>query len=196
MDAIVEMMRSINDITPLQRPQALRATAKIEKKQSYQYTPSRLEEYFIDNVESLGLHENRATATCPLVTDANSPISKEMSTYMDDLEVYNQLMKSFTPIAYDLRTKLERDNSNIEQVCEVTKIHPNGLDGVFKQGISSSTHVGGMEPLLPTMRSHKICNELPRPVSLVVLRKHFFAITYIVHTFHIQRDLHSSKSSF
>lgn len=76
-------------------------------------------------------------------------------------------MKSFTPITYDLRTKLERDNSNIEQVCEVTKIHSNGLNGAFKQGISSSTHAGGMEPLLPTMRSHKICNK--RPVSLVVL---------------------------
>lgn len=85
LEAIVEMMQSINEITPLQRSQALRATTEIEEKQPYQYTPSRLEEYFIDNAESLGLHENRATATCPLITDANSPISKEMSTYMDDL---------------------------------------------------------------------------------------------------------------
>ena len=172
LKTIMEMVQYVEKNAPHHRSQALTATTKNKENQAYQYTPSPLEKYFIDNAESLGLRENRATATCPLITDVNSPVSKDMSTYMGDLGAYNQLMKSFTPITYDLRTKLERDNSNIEQVCKATKIHSNGLNGVFKRGISSSTHAGGMEPFFATMRSHKICNK--GPVSWVVSREPFF----------------------
>jgi hypothetical protein len=173
LEAVMEFMQSFNTTAPHQNSQPSQATTRIKEKNPYQYTPSLLEQYFIDNAKSLGLHENKAIATCPLVTSKDSPISKEMTTYMNDLGMYNRLMKNFTPVTYDLRTKLERDNSNIEQVCEATKIHPDGLNGVFKQ-LSSSTDAGGMEPLLPIMRSFKICNK--RPVSLASV----FISCYIV----------------
>lgn len=174
LEATMEFIQSFNKTAARQSSQSSQATTRIKEKNPYQYTPSLLEQYFIDNAKSLGLHKNKAIATCPLVTSKDSPISKEMTTYMNDLGIYNRLMKNFTPVTYDLRTKLERDNSNIEQVCEATKIHPDGLNGVFKQGISSSTDAGGMEPLLPIMRSFKICNK--RPVSLASV----FISCYIV----------------
>jgi hypothetical protein len=137
--------------------------------QPYHYSPSPIEQYFIDNAETLGLRSNQSTPTCPLIEDETSPIHKPAQRYFQELEEYNQVMKEFEPIERDLRVDILPGESNIEQVCSAVKIHQNGLEGIFNsRGTSSSTHAGMMEPLLPVMRNHKICQN-KRPVSYKIL---------------------------
>jgi hypothetical protein len=132
--------------------------------QPYHYTPSPLEQYFIDNSESLGLHKKELISTCALINDETSPIHKQTLSYFQELDTYNQVLKEFQPIQRDLRADILPGESNIEQVCSAVKIHNNGLQGIFNSGgTSSSTHAGGMEPLLPVMRNHKICPPFRTP---------------------------------
>lgn len=133
--------------------------------QPYHYSPSPIEQYFIDNAETLGLRSDQSTPTCPLIEDETLPIHKPAQRYFQELEEYNRVMKEFQPIGRDLRADILPGESNIEQVCSAVKIHRNGLEGIFhSNGISSSTHAGVMEPLLPVMRNHKICQNIG-PVS-------------------------------
>lgn len=124
----------------------------------YLYSASPLEQYFLDNVEGFGMLQNKHIETCPLVFNVSSPVNAEMITYFKELEVYNRAMDTFQPVTQDLRINIEPGEANIEQVCSSTKIHPNGLKGIFSSRISSSNYHGGMEPLLPVQRSQKICN--------------------------------------
>jgi hypothetical protein len=133
--------------------------------QPYHYSPSPIEQYFIDNAETLGLRSDQSTPTCPLIEDETLPIHKPAQRYFQELEEYNRVMKDFQPIGRDLRADILPGEPNIEQVCSAVKIHRNGLEGIFNSnGISSSTHAGVMEPLLPVMRNHKICQNIG-PVS-------------------------------
>jgi hypothetical protein len=126
--------------------------------QPYNYIPARLEQYFIDRIESLGLSENKAIKTCPLIFNDTSPINGLTQRYFQELEVYNKRMKEFQSMYFDIRHDIFPGEANIERVCSAVKIHPDGVEGIFKSsGISSSTHAGAMEPLLPVMRSQKIC---------------------------------------
>ncbi|KAL7510897.1 hypothetical protein ACHAXN_007809 [Cyclotella atomus] len=144
--------------------------------QPYHYTPSPLEQYFIDNSESLGLHKKELISTCALINDETSPIHKQTLSYFQELDTYNQVLKEFQPIQRDLRADILPGESNIEQVCSAVKIHNNGLQGIFNSGgTSSSTHAGGMEPLLPVMRNHKICPPF---------RTLLMSMEYLVHDFY------------
>ena len=147
-------------------------------KQPYHYDASPMEQYFIDNSEMLGLNEDsgNGTATCPLVFNDTSPVYDELKRYFEELETYNQLVKEFVPITYDLRDNIQLGETNMEQVCSATKIHPEGLSGVFSSSrMSNSNHAGRMEPILPVMRYHKICDDIK--TSLMSMK-------YLVHDFY------------
>lgn len=136
-----------------------------EMKQPYRYDPSLLEQYFLDNAKSLDLYNTNGVATCPIVLNDTSPVNTEMLHYFDQLQAYNTAVDHFEPIPSDLRTQILPDGSNVEEVCEATKLHPRGLNGIFvNNGISSSSDAGGMEPLLPMMRSTKMCGNYTKPV--------------------------------
>lgn len=144
-----------------------------EKKQPYHYDPSPLERYFLDNAKSLDLYNTSGVATCPIVINDTSPVNTEMLHYFDQLQAYNTAVNHFQPIPSDLRTQILPDGSNIEEVCEATKLHPQGLSGIFvNNGISSSSDAGGMEPLLPMMRSTKMCGNYTKPVRFYMC--HFY----------------------
>ncbi|KAL3791762.1 hypothetical protein HJC23_007529 [Cyclotella cryptica] len=99
-----------------------------------------------------------------------------MHAYFRELDHYNDLMKKFTPVEHDLRKSIKPDESNIEEVCNVTKIHPDGLGGIFAEGHASiSNTMGAMEPLLPVFRSQKICDDALR---------HLMSMDYLVHDFY------------
>lgn len=145
-------------------------------KQPYQYNPSPLEKHFIDNAEGLGLLENELVSTCPIVFNESSPVNDQMHRYFDELNIYNEAMKQFQPIPYDIRKQIKPGGTNIELICNDTKLHPDGLHGIFKSlSLSSSSNSGGMEPLLPTLRSHKICSNR---------RKNLISMEYLVHDFY------------
>jgi len=144
-------------------------------KQTYHYDASPMEQYFIDNSEMLGLNEDSGI-TCPVVFNDTSPIYDELKRYFEELETYNQLVKEFGPITYDLRDNIQLGETNMEQVCSATKIHPEGLSGVFSSSrMSNSNHAGRMEPILPVMRYHKICDDIK--TSLMSMK-------YLVHDFY------------
>jgi hypothetical protein len=160
--AALTFIRSLHQpcqLSRLSRPQETQGPTKII--QPYHYTPSPLEQYFLDNAQSLGLRSNNSTPTCPLINDEKSQIYQPLQRYFQQLDVYNEITKGFTPIQNDLRANILHDESNIEQVCSAVRIHPGGLEGIFNSsGTSSSTHAGAMEPLLPVMRNHKICQQI------------------------------------
>jgi len=144
--------------------------------QPYSYTPSVFEQYIMDNKETLG-YETTGEAladTCTLMKDETSPIYEQMQQYFADLEKYNNLIRNFQPLA-DLRTQFNSDEEK-ERVCEATKLHKDGLSAIFKsEQVSSSSNMGMMEPLLPTMRSHKICNDFDT---------NLLAMDFLVHDFY------------
>ena len=131
--------------------------AKVRERQSYQYIASPLERHFIGNVEEFGLNRDEVVDTCALVYNESSPVNNDMLSYFNELETYNQAVDAFESITYDIRRDIEPGEVNIEEVCSSTKIHPDGLRGIFSSGISSSNYHGGMEPLLPIQRSQHIC---------------------------------------
>ena len=154
---------------------------KIHGNLLYQYDQSVLEKHFIDNLEAFGLNIATITPTCPLIFNTSSPINNNMRIYFHELDEYNELIQRFEPIPYDLRKSIAPGEVNIEEVCNITQIHPNGLEGVFAYsqlglpGLSKSTSVGIMEPLLPVFRSHKICINKP---------KYLMSMEYLVHDFY------------
>lgn len=97
----------------------------------YQYSPSPLEQYFMRNARSLDLYNPQGGATCPLLYNDTSPINPSVLRYFSELSAYNAAVRNFSPIEYDLRTKLLPDGSNVDQVCSVAKIHPDGIEGIF-----------------------------------------------------------------
>lgn len=166
---------------PMRGDYAMRSS--LTNRQPYQYSASPLEQYFLDNVEEFGLLQDKHIETCPLVFNASSPINTEVLTYFDELEVYNQAMDKFEPITQDIRINIQPGEANIEEVCSSTKIHPNGLKGIFSSRVSSSNYHGGMEPLLPIQRSQKICNDTKKVSSRIIhlLRNIFIRLSSTIH---------------
>ena len=143
---------------------------------SYKYSPSSIEQYIIDNTKSLGYETSGIDLadTCALLKDEKTSIYYSLQQYFLELEQYNQLVKDFEPLN-DLRIQLNSEEEK-QSACEATKLHSDGISGIFKSGlVSSSSSVGAMEPLLSTMRSHKICGNL---------MENLLVMDYLVHDFY------------
>lgn len=143
---------------------------------TYTYTASSVEKYIIDNRKSLGYMTAGAdlAETCAIIRDETSPIYSELQQYFADLEKYNTLVRNFEPLD-DLRLHFDSQEDK-ESACEATKLHKDGLSGLFKSNqVSTSSNVGIMEPLLPTMRSHKICTDFEANILVM---------DYLVHDFY------------
>jgi hypothetical protein len=152
---------------------------------TYTYEPSSIEQYIIDHTKSLG-YETTGTDlanTCDIIFDDTLPIHKDLQQYFTDLKRYNKLLRKIQPLD-DLRLKFNSEREK-QQACEATKLHKRGLSGIFKRDqVSNSSSVGIFEPLLPTMRSHKICTDF---------ESNLLAMDYLVHDFysmclHLQKD--------
>ena len=143
---------------------------------SHSYSPSSIEKYIIDNTKSLG-YETIGTDladTCALQKNDQTTIYDSLQQYFSDLEQYNKLVQDFKPLN-DLRLEFNSDGDK-QSACETTKLHSDGLSGIFKSGqLSTSSDVGAMEPLLSTMRSHKICDNFD---------ENMLAMDYMVHDFY------------
>eukprot|EP00970_Alexandrium_tamarense_P013412 scaffold3384_cov248-Alexandrium_tamarense.AAC.1 len=148
-----------------------------EERSPYHYHPSSVEKHVLDNLNGLGLTSSTEYAdTCAIVRDTRSPVYADLQNYFSELNHYNDLIKDFQPITHDLRELINANEENIEEVCSITKLHSDGLGGIFKSRlVSNSTDAGAMEPLLPTMRSHKVCNNFA---------KHVMSMDYLVHDFY------------
>lgn len=153
---------------------------------TYSYNPSSVEQYIMDNRKSLGYQTTGADLadTCAIIHDETSLIYNELQQYFADLERYNQLVRDFQPLN-DLRLQFNSEDEK-HRACEATKLHSDGLSSIFKSSqVSTSSNAGIMEPLLPTMRSHKICTDFDT---------NLLAMDYLVHDFYsmcLQLQRHS-----
>ena len=61
-----------------------------------------------------------------------------------------------------------------QQICDSLRLHPDGINGIFPSKQLSLTSSGYVEPILPPMRSHKICENHGQ---------HLMSLAYLVHDF-------------
>jgi hypothetical protein len=140
-----------------------------------EYVPSSIEQYILDNSERLGYNESGDPLVCGLWTDpevtADQPdIHPNLHAYVAGLENYSQAIHSFSPIS-DLMPSIIEHGTN--EVCDTTRIHPDGHEGLFPANLLSFIDGEYMEPLLPPMRSPKFCWA---PGTLM-------SLDYLVHDF-------------
>ena len=129
-----------------------------------EYAPSTCEKYIVEHSKELGFAEGNFGNEQP---PKNNPISCklwedpsltsddcDLSSYSSNLSKYNLAVEKFKAIPDIFDSIKEGDYS----ICSSTKLHDKGLLGFFPKNQLSLTSNGYAEPLLPPMRSQKICN--------------------------------------
>jgi hypothetical protein len=151
------------------------ATLTLTKK--YAYLPSELEQYFIDNLDNLGYNKTNDPPGCEIWTNpnvANSYIQAQLHAYNQSLADHTRAINSFEPI-HDLLKTIQDTNSH--EVCRTARLE-DGVQNFFSKNILSNTQLAGgsgfVEPLLPPMRHHGICNNKT---------KNLMNMNYLVHDF-------------
>jgi hypothetical protein len=138
------------------------------------YKAAPAEVWIMNHTEQLGLAQpNTWAPTCTVLTDpAKTPIYQDLNNFVVDLVGYYEKLSTFHLPIRDLRKNLtETDHS----VCDLVKLHPDGLPGMFAQSKQLSfTSSGWTEPLMPFMRHPKIC---------WAFQHYLMSIDYMVHDF-------------
>lgn len=142
------------------------------------YKPAPVETYIMTHIKELKLDAPipKFAPTCPIFTDPQvSPHHTQLQDFMQDLDDYYRRIKTFQTPLKDLRRNMTKSNKS---VCELLKLHPEGLPGIFeKSGQLSYSSSGWIEPLLPTMRHPRFC------FPDVNHTDHRMRIDYMVHDF-------------
>jgi len=138
------------------------------------YQPASLEHYIMTNEKHLG-YDRESSSLCPIYDEKNKgslmPETHwdKLQIYIGELEEYSKLVLEFEPIS-DLR------QINAENVCDLVKLHPDDMLGIFKSGeLSRSPKNGYLEPLFPPLRHPGFC--LDRD-------KYVVDLSYLLHDWH------------
>ena len=149
-----------------------------KKNTIIKYTPAPLEQYFMDNMVTLGYDNEANPKTCNVWTDpkaTNPHVYNMLQTYISELAQYNKSISDFEGIPNILKT-IKENNQNQNDVCKKLRLHPDGLQRLFPSSQLSYSQSGYIEPLTPPMRSHQFClEEMPRD--------YLMTIDYLVHDF-------------
>jgi hypothetical protein len=143
-----------------------------------EYIPAPVEQYFMDNMVTLGYDKEDNPMTCNVWKDpkaTNSTIYNMLQSYASDLDNYQKAIQNFKRIP-NIMNKIKRSSSNEdnENICKELRLHPDGLQGgIFSSTQLSYSRSGYVEPLLPPMRSHKLCFD----------RSALLKLDYLVHDF-------------
>ena len=146
----------------------------MSKSLVHHYIPSSSEIFIMEHAQELGYDSAKNPTGCNIwnnINDANEVIYNQLQSYSTDLDNYNIAVQEFKPIP-DLMSGIKEGDYS---VCTSTRLHPEGLLGLFPSKQLSYTKSGYIEPLTPPMRSHKICLD---PSKLKRLSLH-----YLVHDF-------------
>lgn len=137
------------------------------------YVPSQNEKYIIDHLEQLGYDSLDNPPGCTIWTDRDLDINKNLSSYAKNLDRFVEAVQNFTPVNLDVLDSIKKNSTH--DVCSRLKlpISNGGLQSVFQSGQLSVTKSGFIEPLLPPLRSHKICWD----------RKYLMSLDYLIHDF-------------
>eukprot|EP00553_Chaetoceros_curvisetus_P001995 CAMPEP_0204620392 /NCGR_PEP_ID=MMETSP0717-20131115/6448_1 /ASSEMBLY_ACC=CAM_ASM_000666 /TAXON_ID=230516 /ORGANISM="Chaetoceros curvisetus" /LENGTH=388 /DNA_ID=CAMNT_0051634587 /DNA_START=40 /DNA_END=1206 /DNA_ORIENTATION=+ len=169
-----EDLLQLQDVAPNFR-QASKAELEPMMEQKYEYIPSELEQYFIDNLDNLGYNETNNPLTCNVWTDpkvTNPSIHAKLQAYIQSIENHTRAINRFEPIPDILKTIQE---TNSYDVCTTTRLEGERVDNFFSDLALSNTGMSGfVEPLLPPMRHHGICSDF---------RKNLMNMNYLVHDF-------------
>lgn len=147
------------------------------------YVQAETEQYMMENLERLGYDHTRKRQpqTCEVFynpSKTNPDFHRKISTYMEDLERYTEMVHNFTAIP-DLLPVIQQTNNH--DICSTTRPHPDGLplEAIFQnsQQLSHCSNVGYLEPLLPPLRHPMICK------SNEIKMKNLFNTEFLVHDF-------------
>lgn len=136
------------------------------------YVPSTCEKYIVDHAEELGYASWTNPSGCTIWRDINATneeIYNQLQLYSSDLDIYNEAVRNFEPIA-DVMIGIKGGNYD---VCASLKLHPDGLIGLFPSKQLSLTKSGYIEPLTPPMRSHTFCSN----------KQNLMSLDYLVHDY-------------
>ena len=137
----------------------------------FEYIPSSSEELIVKSADALGYSSQNNTSGCNIWKNmTHREIYDALSNYAKDLSEYNKAVANFEPIP-DLFTSIKKGDYS---VCETTKIHPDGVSGLFPSNQLSFTKSGYVEPLTPPMRSHVFCTD----------RRATMSLDYLVHDYY------------
>lgn len=146
------------------------------KVQSQAYQPGSAEHYIMSNLDQLGFNKPNNPVTCHIWNDtqATTPeVSNSLATYKRDIDRYNEIIENFKPVANTM-DKMRQVGTEQSQICDSLRIHPNGMEAIFPSDQLSFTSSGYVEPLLPPLRSHKICDDF---------EGNLMTLDYLVHDF-------------
>ena len=135
------------------------ATANDDRgNSSFEYVPAPVERYILDHAVDLGYASDANPPGCDIWKDPNASTPElhgNLTAYGGEIERYQALVREFRPPVPDLREEILRSGNH--DVCARTRLHPDGLRGLFPSGQLSLTKAGYVEPLTTPMRSHKFC---------------------------------------
>lgn len=153
------------------------ATTPVDIQTAYkEYIPAPVEAYVLNHTNELGYSSTQNPPGCNVLGDTSKvPYQEELQNYLRELDAYSDLVANFEGIEdlRNLKRKLLNDNKNSNEVCQSLELHPEGLPALFPSKQLSYTRSGYVEPLLPPMRSLKICES----------RKYLMNMDYMVHDF-------------
>ena len=142
------------------------------------YTPAPVEQYFMDNMVTLGYDNEADPMTCNVWKNhkaTNPSVYNMLQSYVSELVHYTRAVADFEGIP-NIFKMIRENNQNQNDVCKQLRLHPDGLQGLFRSNQLSYSKSGYIEPLTPPMRSHQFClDEKPRHYLLT--------IDYLVHDF-------------
>jgi len=145
-----------------------------------EYQPGSAEHYIVSNLDRLGFNKPENTDTCHIWIDPNATtleVFNSLVVYKNDIDKYNEIVMNFKPVP-SIIDKIRQEGCGVKEktrICDSLRLHRNGMQGIFPSKQLSFTSSGYVEPLLPPMRSHKICD---------YFNTHVMSMEYLVHDFH------------
>ena len=141
---------------------------------SFEYIPSSSEDFIIENADALGYSSRNNPSGCDIwyPNSTHSELYDALSSYAKDLSEYNKAVTNFEPIP-DVFPSIKKGDYS---VCESTKLHADGVSGLFPSNELSFTKSGYVEPLTPPMRSHVFCTDSSKRARM--------SLDYLVHDYY------------
>mmetsp|Transcript_23228 Transcript_23228/g.39714 ORF Transcript_23228/g.39714 Transcript_23228/m.39714 type:complete len:384 (-) Transcript_23228:363-1514(-) len=142
------------------------------------YTAGLAETYIMTHLDELGYGSttnNPVTCNIWQTPDATTKeVYANLYQYMQDIKKHQEAVENFTTLP-NLMTEIIHTGKH--DVCATTRLHPEGLRGLFPSGQLSITPNGYVEPMLPPMRHPRICH----PENNAALKYWMFDLNYLVH---------------
>ncbi len=137
-------------------------------KEPQEYIPASLEDYVMNNFKKLGYDldekEKFWISGCDIYKDpklTTDDFHRNLLSYTKEITKYFEALRAFDGSkTADILEKIRygKDHVDRSELCKMTRLHPDGLQGLFPSKQLSMTKSGYVEPLLPPFRNPKYCD--------------------------------------